>query len=114
MNTRLEDTNAELRLELNNSGDAAVALQRELNKETEHCERFRRCNTRLLNEHNKLCYSIASLEMKLVETEASTTESSTASEKCFEVFCSKIIGDLAHMCEAYEPSENNGINQTYG
>jgi hypothetical protein len=51
---------------------------------------------------NSIRNSIATLEMKLVETEACAAESSTASEKRFEDFFSKIIGDLARLHEAYE------------
>jgi hypothetical protein len=46
------------------------------------------------------------LEGKLVEMEASTVESSAVSEKRFEDF-SKITGDLAPICEAYEQNINS-------
>jgi hypothetical protein len=51
-NTRLEETNAELRFELTSSGDAVTMSRRELDEEIEHCRRLRRSNARLLNERN--------------------------------------------------------------
>jgi predicted nuclease with TOPRIM domain len=93
-NARLEETNAEL-------------PRRELDEETEHCERLRRCNARLLNERNEVRNSVTALEAKLAETEASAAKSSAASKKRFGDFCSNIIGDLAPLCEAYERNINS-------
>jgi hypothetical protein len=44
----------------------------------------------------------AALEAKLVEMEARAVESSVAAKRCFEYFCTKLVGELAPLREAYE------------
>jgi hypothetical protein len=52
-NTRLEESNAEMRLTTSHSGDAVTVVRRELDEEIENYKRLSLMNTRLANEHNE-------------------------------------------------------------
>jgi hypothetical protein len=45
---------------------------------------------------------IAASEAKLTEMEARATESSVAAERHFDDICTKLVGELAPLCEACE------------
>jgi hypothetical protein len=98
--------NAQLRSELDTSGNAASALRLELDEKTEHGECLRCCNVHLLNERNEAQSSVVVLELKLATTEADAAASSAASEKHLEEYRSKIAKDLASLRQAYERNIN--------
>jgi hypothetical protein len=120
VNTWLEQSNVEMGLTVSRSGDAVTVLHCELDAEIENYELLRLVNTCFLNERNEAWSWVTDLDMKLVEMETSTTkdtaaleaklvemearavESSVAAKRCFEYFCTKLVGELAPLCEAYE------------